>query len=104
MNEQQLYESLKAANVPEHLRGGIVRYVQSGIIPGSFLRSVIANDLISAVCRADDTLAIGELRAVCRWFLHQAPMQCHGTYFAMDEWSSAKAKEYGIQNREEITR
>src|SRR5580765_5875680 len=65
MNEQQVYESLKAAGVPEHLHGGIVRYIINGILPGGFLRSVIANDAISVVCRADEEsrldVAPGEL-------------------------------------------
>ena len=100
MNKSELYESLKAANVPEHLHGGIVRYVVSGIKPGSFLCAVIANDLLSVLCRASDDLSLEDLRAVCRWFHNDAPDRCHGTYGLLADWMAAKGKECGIQNQE----
>ena len=31
--------------IPEHMRGGIERYVNHGIPPGSFLTAIICNDL-----------------------------------------------------------
>ena len=33
--------------------GGLVRYVEHGILPGSFLTAVLENNLTEAACRAD---------------------------------------------------
>lgn len=38
-------------NVPAHTRGGIVRYIDEGIPPGSFLTAIICNDLVA--CRRE---------------------------------------------------
>lgn len=104
MTDKEILDSLERASVPKHLRGGIVRYIISGIKPGSFLCAVIANDLISVLCRASDDLSLEDLRAVCRWLHNDAPDRCHGTYVLMADWIIAKAKEYGIHNQEAITK
>lgn len=40
--------------LPEHMREGMQRYIEHGIVPGSFLRSVLENDLMGALKNADD--------------------------------------------------
>ena len=39
--------------VPEHMRGGLQRYIEDGIEPGSFLLAVLANDFVNAIGMAD---------------------------------------------------
>jgi hypothetical protein len=46
-------EQVKWGSIPEHMRGGIIRYVERGIPPGHFLRAVFANDLMEACARGD---------------------------------------------------
>jgi len=41
--------------LPEHCRGGFLRYLRYGIEPGGFLLAVLANNLREAVGRADET-------------------------------------------------
>ena len=36
------------ALIPQHMRGGIERYVMNGVPPGSFLTAVLSNDLKEA--------------------------------------------------------
>lgn len=96
MTEPEICESLKAAGVPAHLHGGIVRYCISGLRPGGFLTAVIMNDLLLAVCRADDDVSMEEMRAVCRWLYNDAPSACRGSAEAMARWVVAKEKEYGV--------
>ena len=40
--------------VPKHVLPGLVRFVENGYPTGSFLRSVLINDLEAACSRADD--------------------------------------------------
>ncbi len=40
--------------LPERMHGGILRYLNDGILPGTFLRAVLANDLVGACGHADD--------------------------------------------------
>jgi len=39
--------------LPPHMRPGILRYLNDGIIPGSFLKAVLENDLVGALAAAD---------------------------------------------------
>ena len=41
--------------LPERMRPGILRYLNDGVIPGSFLKAVLENDLVGALGAADDT-------------------------------------------------
>ena len=41
--------------IPEHMIGGLRRYIEFGIEPGGFLEAVLCNDLKNAVGRADNT-------------------------------------------------
>ena len=41
--------------IPEYMQGGMRRYFEEGIKPGSFLEAVLVNDLKEACGRADDT-------------------------------------------------
>lgn len=40
--------------IPPHMIGGLRRYIEDGIPPGSFLTAVLSNDLRGACERADD--------------------------------------------------
>jgi len=40
-------------DLPEHMRGGVRRYLHDGIAPGSFLKAVMENDLVGAFGAAD---------------------------------------------------
>ncbi len=78
-------EVLDYEGLPEGLRGGAQRYIESGIEPGGFLSAVICNDLLGAVGRADAT-DILELPKIVRWFYNEAPGDCWGSRDAMHQW------------------
>ena len=40
--------------LPERMRGGITRFRDNGVVPGTFLQAVLENDLVGAVGKADD--------------------------------------------------
>ena len=56
------------AEIPEHLRPGLARWIVRGIVPGSFLSAVIRADLFAAAIAADEKsiLTIGYIaRFIC---------------------------------------
>lgn len=73
------------ADFPERMRESIRRYVLDGIMPGLFLQSVIANDLLGAVCRADNVNA-PLLKQYAQWFHNVAPMSCCGSRDKLLAW------------------
>lgn len=71
--------------VPGHMIGGLRRYIERGIPPGSFLTAVLSNDLKEACHRADET------NKRCLWdfvyFLYNyAPRECWGGPERVREW------------------
>lgn len=75
--------------VPKHDRDAIVRYIEHGIIPGSFLQAVICNDLREAFGQADyiNTTA---LPTIVAWFYSHAPALCWGSRERMLAWHRLK--------------
>jgi len=45
--------SLPDPFLPEHMREGLELYLEHGVEPGSFMMSVLTNDLLGAISRAD---------------------------------------------------
>jgi len=85
MNFQGEYEI-----IPENTRGSIMRYMEHGIQPGSFLTAVLSNDLYNATGRADRG-NLAALPAIVRWFANKCP----GLYGVenMREHIASKRKE-----------
>ena len=71
------------------LKESLDRYQNDRILPGSFLRAVLANDLFDAVARADpESLAlIGDVVRYIHWEL---PSGCHGTREKVTSWVGAR--------------
>lgn len=83
----------KLAELPEHLRGGLLAYVLHGIQPGGFLCAVIENDLCEAVCRADST-SLPALPAAVRWLYQYAPGPCWGSLEKRHAWQRRFVDEH----------
>lgn len=78
--------------IPERMMGGIRRYVDHGIKPGSFLTAVICNDLVGAAGTADDE-NIQSLPAYANYFYNEVPGNVWGSKEKMDAWVLKKEKE-----------
>ncbi|MGE0584150.1 MAG: hypothetical protein AB7O39_03345 [Flavobacteriaceae bacterium] len=81
-------ERLDHANwdlLPDHIRGGVKRYIEHGVEPGGFLTAVICNDLKGALGKADDInrTAIFE---IVQFFYMDAPAICWGSPEAFSAW------------------
>ena len=57
--------------LPDQYRKGMKRYIEEGILPGSFLTMVLWNDLISAVSHCSGPLE--DMKAVVMWLYNEAP-------------------------------
>lgn len=71
--------------IPEYMHGGLIRYYENKIPPGSFLEAVINNDLREACSRADDTNKHC-LFAYMMWFYNKAPGGSWGYTDAVSDW------------------
>lgn len=66
------------SGLPDHMQGGMKRYVEHGIEPGSFLAAVLSNDLMEAVKRGD-SVNQHALVSYVRFLYNQAPAWCYGS-------------------------
>lgn len=73
------------ARLPEQLRGQIAGWVHEGRQTGRFMEAVIANDLLSAVTRADDE-CLSLLLDIVRFMHNEVPSECWGSPALADRW------------------
>ena len=79
--------------LPDHLRGGMERYIDHGIVPGSFLWACIANDFIGAVCGADSETTTEQLRNVAHFLHNETPTESHGSRQRLEAWAESGGLE-----------
>jgi len=83
-------------HIPQHMQNGVVLWVCMGILPGSFLRAVIKNDLFRA-CRAADETNQRAIFGYANFFHNYAPSDCFGSPEKVAAWE----KQGGLGAREE---
>lgn len=71
--------------LPDHIRGGMERYVFDRIPPGSFLRAVLENDLKEAIGRADD-INIKRIHDIVLFVVNGLPQSCQGSVDRVRGW------------------
>lgn len=74
-----------ARYIPKYMRDGVVMWIAFGIRPGSFLTSVLQNDLIGAAGTADATNG-PHLPNYARFLVNHAPALCYGTPAKVAAW------------------
>lgn len=71
--------------LPEHMQGAMERYIERGLMPGSFLTAVLEGDLFEAVARGDY-----ENRQVLHHYViflyNYAPLGCYGSREKVKQW------------------
>ena len=76
---------IKYDKLPEHMRGGARRYIEHGIMPGHFMRAVLANEFIMAFMLAD-AINAAAMRDWADWIYNEVPFGCHGSRARVAEW------------------
>lgn len=79
-------------NLPDYMVEGLIRYIEDGIVPGSFLQAVLRNDLRDACARADaaNRFLIWEYVNVL-W--NYTPSDCWGSPEKVQRWIEAREQE-----------
>lgn len=80
-----LQQSLIDAGVIKNMHEGIILWITRGIVPGSFLKAVIKNDLAGAVMYADQN-SLQNLVTIVQWFYTHAPRTCWQSGVNFIEW------------------
>jgi hypothetical protein len=73
------------SGLPESLRGGMQRYIEHRIEPGSFLAAVLENDLWRS-CEYADEANYQRLHQIVRWLYNHAPAACWGSAANVEQW------------------
>lgn len=84
--------------IPEHMVGGLIRYLEDGMIPGHFLSAILMNDLYGAVRAADD-INIRRLPDFVNALYNYAPAGSWGSPEKVKLWSISR--KYRAQRRDE---
>jgi len=76
----------------EYMREGMERYIEHGILPGSFLKALLSNDLMTCISRADEVNS-KYINHWVKWLYNYAPFDCYGSHDVMMKWSKKKTAE-----------
>lgn len=71
--------------LPEHMREGARLYIEEGIDPGSFMVAALANQLVEAFARADETNA-AYMRDWASWLYMDCPRVARGSIEKVEAW------------------
>jgi hypothetical protein len=90
----RLAGELEAANVPEHLRGGLERYLVDGILPGGFLQAVLCDELEQALARFAGLPAGASvtIAAVRTFLIRFAPADAWGSVAKVSAWTATPSR------------
>jgi len=87
--------------LPEGLRGGAQRWIENGIVPGSFLTAVICNDLTESVTYATD-INLSEMWNIVHFFYWEAPSQCWGSREKMIAWRDMHEERRRVREEKKL--
>ena len=71
--------------IPQYTKHQIDDYVKNHMPPGDFVKSVLSNNLIEAMMRADD-INLHSLRDITLYVYNDIPSTCWGTPEKVEEW------------------
>ena len=77
--------------LPDHMKEGVINYLEKGIKPGGFLFAMLKNDLFSAVAKADSNNS----KLFKHWIIfiyNQFPMDSFGSEEKVIKWMKERQK------------
>tara|TARA_R110000803_G_scaffold75124_5_gene139423 strand:- start:855 stop:1136 length:282 start_codon:yes stop_codon:yes gene_type:complete len=80
-----MYDRTRYDDVPSHLLDGLERYGEHGIRTGRFLQSVLENNLVETIVRADTESRVALLSLV-RFVWNEMPAASVGSPAKVEEW------------------
>lgn len=87
MNEPEFATSQDSLwnKIPEHLRGGLTRYLNNHIKPGDFLTAVLTNNLMGAF-KTGDEKSLASIKDIIAYLYWEVGMDCYGTQEKFNSW------------------
>lgn len=68
-----------------YMQEGVKRWIENGTRPGSFLTALFANDLVSAICRADSTNK-DYIKEWVLFMVNEMPIGSYGSWDIVQKW------------------
>jgi len=78
--------------VRPEIKAAIDRYAKDGVPTGGFLMTVLHNDLVGALSKADEGNLV-DLKEIVAYCYNEIPGNCWGSPENVKEWIENKAKE-----------
>jgi hypothetical protein len=75
--------------VPEHMRDGLILWIENGIMTGNFMTALMENDLMEAMGRADEVNQ-NSIKNWCVFLYTYSPRGCHGSPSRVAVWREHK--------------
>lgn len=75
----------KYPNLTLETQVGLSRYILDHKEPGGYLRSVLENNLMTAIQSADSQ-NLKQLKSLCNWIFNNAPGASWGDQYTVDSW------------------
>ena len=75
----------KYYNLQKHVKEEVDRFVSEGLVPGSFVKSIIMNDLLGA-CVNDNSLTRRGLYDTVMYLHENSPEKCRGSEGKFWNW------------------
>lgn len=97
MVEKKLFPKTAIINyckLPDHIQGGMRRYIEEGCPTGRFLQMVIENNLVESFGRADE-INRERMFDICDFIYNEAPLSCWGSLKKYQTW----IKKGGLKGR-----
>jgi hypothetical protein len=85
-SREDLVKGMDQFQIPEYMRPGLLRWIENGIIPGSFLIAVLRNDLRGAFEKADMQNSV-KIHSYVKFLYNCAPVDCWGSEEKVKRWS-----------------
>ena len=82
---EDVAEKCEAYGIPDHMWGGVERYLFDRIPPGSFLMAVLENNLFEAFARADQK-NVRTMRAWIHLIYNEFPISSFGSPETVQGW------------------
>jgi len=94
----RIARKMRDAKIPSHLVPELELYLEEGVIPGNFLRSVLSNNLWGSIMHADSHgmessitggIEAAELEVLVRFLWVHAPEESWGSEEAVHAWGDS---------------
>lgn len=92
-SRNRFLDSLVHWHIPQDYADPIYNYLIFGWEPGSFFRSVFANDFMMAMARSHPANTVESLKHVSGWIMNSCPTEAWGNYKNVDGWCRMEANQ-----------